>query len=255
DIETYLPPLRVSSSNVINYIKKLERVEEQLKGFYNGPDAKYKRHQWDMQRALHGEFQLIAHRLLGIVGGGLGIRSDPSKPVIIGVGLGKFGTKSELTSLHSTFLSYFIPLARSLGYIVVGLNEYYTSKKCPACGLFVAQVDLRRFFCSHCQVYHHRDIMAAGNMANIIQGYLFNQQRPDYIHPIAPDGTMPWKQEPSSRSSTSSGTVGTSSANGPTSTKTAAGGSTKAAPPSKRQHKRSSTVSSLEQSSSKTAGK
>lgn len=32
-----------------------------------------------MQRARHGEFQLIAHRLLGIVGGGLGIHSDPSK--------------------------------------------------------------------------------------------------------------------------------------------------------------------------------
>ncbi|KAF9176217.1 hypothetical protein BGZ51_001302, partial [Haplosporangium sp. Z 767] len=62
---------------------ELERVEEQLKGFYNSPDAKYKRHQWDMQRVLHGEFQLIAHRLLGVVGGGHGVRSNPSKPVII----------------------------------------------------------------------------------------------------------------------------------------------------------------------------
>ncbi|KAF9176609.1 hypothetical protein BGZ50_000242, partial [Haplosporangium sp. Z 11] len=66
---------------------------------------------------------------------------------------------------------------------------------------------------------------------------------------------MPWKQEPSSGSSTSSGTVGTSSTTGPTSTKTAAGGPTKAVPPSKRQRKRSSTVSSLEQPSSKAARK
>ncbi|KAF8941202.1 subunit of tubulin prefoldin [Haplosporangium gracile] len=256
DIETHLPPMKGPSSNVINYIKELERVEEQLKGFYNGPDAKYKRHKWDMQRALHGEFQLIAHRLLGIVGEGLRIRSVSSKPVIINVGLSKFGTKSGLTSLHSTFLSYFISLARSLGYIVLGLNEYYTSKKCLACGLFVAQVDLRRFFCSHCQVYHHRDIMAAENMANIIQGYLFDQQRPDHLHPVAPDGTMPWKQEPSRGSNTSPGTVGTSSTTGPTSIKTAAGGSAKTAPPSKkRQRKRSSTVSSLEQSSSKQIAK
>ncbi|KAG0277634.1 hypothetical protein BGZ96_002787 [Linnemannia gamsii] len=218
DIETYLPPLRGPTSTVVNYIKELEQVEEQLKAFYNGPDDKYKKHQWDMKRAPHGEFQLIAHRLLGIVGGGLGIRSDPSKPVIIGVGLGKFGTKSGLSSLHLTFLSYFVPL-----------------------------VDLRRFFCSHCQVYHHRVVMAAESMGNIVQGYLFDQQRPDYLHPIAPDGTMPWKQEPSSGSSTSSGTVGTSSTTGLTSTGTAAGGSTKA----KGQRKRSSTVSSLEQASSK----
>jgi hypothetical protein len=102
--------LQGPSSNVINYVKELELVEDQLKAFYNGPDSKYKKNHWDMQRALHGELQLIAHRLFGIVGGGLRIRSDPSKPVIIGVGLGKFGTKSGLTSLHSTFLSYFIPL-------------------------------------------------------------------------------------------------------------------------------------------------
>jgi hypothetical protein len=85
-------------------------VEERLKAFYNGPDGKYKRNHWEMQRAHHGEFQLITHRLLGIVGGELGILSDPSKLAIIGVGLRKFGTKSGLTSLHSTFLSYFVPL-------------------------------------------------------------------------------------------------------------------------------------------------
>ena len=69
-------------------------MEERLKAFYNGPDGKCKRNHWDMQRARQGEFQLIAHRLLGIVEGGLGMHSDPSKSFIIGVGLGKFGTKS-----------------------------------------------------------------------------------------------------------------------------------------------------------------
>ncbi|KAG0276136.1 hypothetical protein BGZ97_010156, partial [Linnemannia gamsii] len=69
--------------------------------------------------------------------------------------------------------------------------------------------------------------MAAETIANIIQGYLIDQQRPDYLQPIAPDGTMPWKQEPSSGSSTCSGTVGTSSTTGPTSTKIVTGGLTK----------------------------
>ncbi|KAF9538389.1 hypothetical protein EC957_006861 [Mortierella hygrophila] len=72
------------SASAIDYIKEVEQVEERLKAFYDGPDGKYKRDHWDMQRARHGEFQLIAHRLLGIVGGGLGMLSGPSKPVING---------------------------------------------------------------------------------------------------------------------------------------------------------------------------
>jgi hypothetical protein len=54
------------------------------------------------------EFQLIADQLLKIVGGGIGFRYDPSKPVLIGVGLGQFSTSSGLSSLHSSFLTYFI---------------------------------------------------------------------------------------------------------------------------------------------------
>lgn len=79
-------------------------------GVYNGQDHNYKKHHWDMKQARHMEYQLIADRLLKFVGGGLGIRSNPLNPVIIGVGLGKFGTKSGLSPLHSSFLSYFIPI-------------------------------------------------------------------------------------------------------------------------------------------------
>ncbi|KAF9286133.1 hypothetical protein BGZ88_009223 [Linnemannia elongata] len=157
------------------------------------------------------EFQLLADQLLKIIGGGLGVRYDPSKPAIIGIGLGQFSTRSGLSSLHSSFLMYFIQKARSLGYLVVGLNEYYTSKKCPACGSFVVQVDIRRFYCSNCQVYHHRDILAAENMANIIQEYLARQERPDYLHPVAEDGSLPWKARQSSSSSCSTTTSNASS--------------------------------------------
>ncbi|KAG9062067.1 hypothetical protein KI688_006789 [Linnemannia hyalina] len=133
--------------------------------------------------------------------------------------------------------------ARSLGYLVVGLNEYYTSKKCPRCGQFVGQVDMRRFYCSQFQVFHHRDVMAAENMANIVQGYLLDLQRLDCLHPIAPDGNMPWKEA-------SSG-LGTPSTTGPTATKIAAtSGPTRVALRSKGQRKRSSTASSLKQATS-----
>ncbi|KAF8929937.1 hypothetical protein BGZ47_000819 [Haplosporangium gracile] len=194
EIETRLPPLKGPGASIVDYVAELKEVEHRLLEFYGGRDQQYKRHKWDMERALHYEYQLIADRLLGIVGGSVGRPRDPSNAVLIGVGLSKFNTRSGLSSLDSSFLSFFVQKARSLGYIVVGLNEYYTSKKCPHCGLFVAQVTLRRLFCPHCHVYHHRDIMGAENMANIVQGYLIDQERPEYLQPVASDGSLPWKK-------------------------------------------------------------
>ena len=97
-----------------------------------------------------------------------------------------------------------------MGYVVVGLNEFYTSKKCAGCGLFVAQVDMRRFYCSYCHVYHHRDVMAAENMANIVQGYLLKQERPEHLQPVAQDGSFPWKEKRGVGPGTSSSSTGTS---------------------------------------------
>ncbi|KAF9899819.1 hypothetical protein EC991_008260, partial [Linnemannia zychae] len=83
--------------------------------------------------------------------------------------------------------------ARSLGYVVLGLNEFYTSKRCPCCEQFVAQLDLRRFFCNGpCQTYHHRDVMAAENMFRVVQEYLQRQARPKYLQPKCQDQSYPW---------------------------------------------------------------
>ncbi|KAG0297692.1 hypothetical protein BGZ98_000477 [Dissophora globulifera] len=68
--------------------------------------------------------------------------------------------------------------ACSLSYVVARLDEYFTSKKCPRCRLFVAQSDLRRFYCQ-CHVYYYRDVMVKENMANIVQGHLLKQERVD----------------------------------------------------------------------------
>ncbi|KAF9300921.1 hypothetical protein BGZ74_007331, partial [Mortierella antarctica] len=98
--------------------------------------------------------------------------------------------------------------ARSLGYIVVGLNEYYTSKKCPDCQQFVAQVTLRQLYCRNCERYHHRDVMAAENMSKIVRGYLEKQKRPRYLQPRTADGRYPWEEDMSlSATSSSSSTI------------------------------------------------
>ncbi|KAI7816129.1 hypothetical protein BC939DRAFT_470271, partial [Gamsiella multidivaricata] len=132
-----LPPLRGPEASVTNYVARLEQVEDQLMEFYNGNNNRFKKNTWDMERAKHIEYQAIANSLLRIVGRSIGERCK--SPVLIGVGLGDFRSSKRLSSLHGTFLSYFIPLARSLGYVVVGIEEYYTSKKCPNCEEFVAQ--------------------------------------------------------------------------------------------------------------------
>ncbi|KAF9081203.1 hypothetical protein BGX27_005023, partial [Mortierella sp. AM989] len=209
--ESNLPPLRGPGASVVDYVRKLEEVEEQLSEFYRGDKNRFKKHDWDKTRAKHTEYQAVAASLFGIVGGSLGKKLDPSNPVLIGVGLGQFKSIGRLTSLHSTFLDFFIPLARSLGYIVVGLNEYYTSKKCPDCENFVAQVTLRQFFCPHCERYHHRDVMAAENMSRIARGFLEKQKRPLYLQPRTADGRYPWEEDTNmTASSPSSFTIGTS---------------------------------------------
>ena len=75
---------------------------------------------------------------------------------------------------------------------MVGINEYYTSQKCPCCHNFVARVgrSFRRLYCKTCRKKLHRDTMAAHNMC--IQERLLHQRRLLYLQPRRQDGTYPW---------------------------------------------------------------
>jgi len=76
----------------------------------------------------------------------------------------------------------------------VGVNEFYTSKKCPVCQAFVGQVNTRRLYCPNCKSFMHRDELAGHNMCQIIQGHLLDQDRPRYLQPVYADGTLVWAQ-------------------------------------------------------------
>ncbi|KAF8950293.1 hypothetical protein BGZ52_003017 [Haplosporangium bisporale] len=194
-IESNLPPLRGPEASVTKYVKESKVVESDLEAFYN--NTTLKRHQWDAKRARDKEFKLVAKRLLELVGGTPGAKRDDKNKVIIGIGLGEFSSTSRLSSLHTAFSKYFMQLARSLGYIVVGVNEYYTSKRCPVCHKFVGQVDIRQLYCPTpvCGAKMHRDVMAGHNMCNVIQGHLLHQQRPHYLQPYDKDGNYIWEME------------------------------------------------------------
>ncbi|KAG9060891.1 hypothetical protein KI688_007847 [Linnemannia hyalina] len=196
-IETSLPARFGPDASIAEYTTRMQEVEAQLGSFYGS--VVLKKHRWNARKARDEEYRLIANRLLEMVGGSLGAKRKESNKIVIGVGLGQFSSRIRLLSLHESFESYFIQKARSLGYIVVGVNEYYTSKKCPTCGEFVGQVDLRRLYYSECKKYMHRDVMAGHNICNVIRGHLLKQERPRYLQPKDIDGNYPWEEKQSFR--------------------------------------------------------
>ncbi|KAF9537113.1 hypothetical protein EC957_008805, partial [Mortierella hygrophila] len=198
EIESNLPPLRGDDASIMDYVEEIQRAEDQLNESCNGNNMRYHHHNFDSSRAREEEFRTIANRLLSMIGGSVGAKRNESNMAVIGIGLGQFASRSGLTSLHGTFFAFFVCLARSLGYIVAGINEYYSSKKCPRCQAFVAQVTIWRLFCKACSMYLHRDEMAAHNMANVVRGHLLDQKRPDYLQPVDAQGRYPWKEDLSS---------------------------------------------------------
>ncbi|KAG0020284.1 Elongation of fatty acids protein 2 [Podila clonocystis] len=222
-IESTLPPLRGTEASVSSHIKHRDKHYEALNNFYNGNNYQFKKHTWDAERAKQEEYAKVANELLKAVGGSIGAKKADNNHVVIAIGLSKFQTKAGLASLDGTFSKYFIQLARSLGYIVIGINEFYTSQKCPKCENFIGRITLRRLHCRHCRRRYHRDAMAAANMCNIVRSYLSGNGRPRYLQPVRADGTYPWEEQTGVSSvsndrsgrgdSANGGTVGTASSN------------------------------------------
>lgn len=112
DIETELPALRGEDASVINYVKELAKVEGRLDEFYNGNEMQYKRHKWDAARAKDTEYNQLANSLLKVVGGNIGEQRQDGNKVVIAIGLGQFSGTPGLTSLHSSFMAFFVRKVR-----------------------------------------------------------------------------------------------------------------------------------------------
>ncbi|KAG0295653.1 hypothetical protein BGZ98_001276, partial [Dissophora globulifera] len=193
-IESLMPVLRGRHANISAYFAYLQTCHDHLNSFYNGDKYQFQRHTWDAEKAMEEEFSKVTNSLLRAVGGSIGAKRDPDNKVVIAIGMAKFDWNKGLTSLDTSFRSYFINKARSLGYLVVGINEHYTSQKCPTCHEFVARVgkSYRRLYCKKCHKKMHRDTMAAHNMCNSVREHLLHQRRPLYLQPRRQDGTYPW---------------------------------------------------------------
>ena len=143
EMESRLPPHRGLGASVTKYCNALKSattdtsmepkdgpeelpkasVGERLLEFYTGAKNRFKRHGWDQERAKQAEYQAIAASLLDIVGGNIGQKLDPANPVLIGVGLGQFKSTGRISSLHSTFLDYFIPLVCMLFEMIANCSN------------------------------------------------------------------------------------------------------------------------------------
>ncbi|KAF9150146.1 hypothetical protein DFQ26_001677, partial [Actinomortierella ambigua] len=193
-IESGLPPLRGEQRNFEGYIQHRTTYKDALDNFYNGNDHKFKRHKWLAKAARAEEFSRLADGLLNMVGGTIRAKKKDDDKVVIGIGLGRFQPSFRLASLDQSFMAYFVKKARALGYLVLGVNEYYTSKKCPKCENFIGQPkNIRRAYCSECAKYLHRDGMAGHNIVNILRAHVEKQERPDYLQPVDEHGVYPWK--------------------------------------------------------------
>lgn len=107
-IERDLPALHGPDGSLTRYLNQLKDIEPLLSSFYT--DMVLKKNQWNARRARDEEFNLMATRLLSMIGGTLGARRDPNNKVIVGIGLGDFSTTSGLASLHTAFAKYFVRL-------------------------------------------------------------------------------------------------------------------------------------------------
>ncbi|KAG0011727.1 hypothetical protein BGZ80_000457 [Entomortierella chlamydospora] len=86
-------------------------------------------------------------------------------------------------------------MARSLRYVVVGVNDYYSPKKCPTCEQVVAQPEsILRLYCPNCRKYLRRDTMGGHNLVNILCAQVEKQERSLYLQPADKGGRYPWKE-------------------------------------------------------------
>ncbi|KAF9176601.1 hypothetical protein BGZ49_006118, partial [Haplosporangium sp. Z 27] len=145
-----LPKKGVSDAGIQSYLQSVGNLKG-LDDHYNNT-FRHRRDTWDMKKARDAEDRIAINAILDMVKSDSNGNPIPPNKVLWVIGLGEFNTGCKLTSLHGTFGSKLISALRAKGHAVVGINEFYTSKKCPwdnpvpgkTCGHgFVGQANMR----------------------------------------------------------------------------------------------------------------
>ncbi|KAI7818129.1 hypothetical protein BC939DRAFT_299299 [Gamsiella multidivaricata] len=202
DAESSLLPRRgISDEDVRLFLNSMDKIRQVLNEHYN-QSFRHHRDTWDLKKARDAEDRITIEAILKLVKEDNQEKAVPTNKVLWGVGLGKFGTSSGLTSLHGTFSAKLISALRTRSHAVVGINEYYASQKCPfnspvgpsrKCDHgFVERVNMRSMYCLACQMPFHRDSMAAQNMVQAAHYRLFKGIRHAELQPLDSNGQPIW---------------------------------------------------------------
>jgi len=109
--------------SIKDYVRRVQEVEGKLDSFYN--DIVLKRHRLNPRKGAQRECWIIAKHILNLVGGSMDAMRDDNNKVAFGVNLGKFSSKMRLSSLHSSFESYFVQKVSSwfLSFIIASVSR------------------------------------------------------------------------------------------------------------------------------------
>ena len=106
--------------------------------------------------------------------------SDKDGKYVIGIGLrGKSGLSCGPSSIAGVLERLITIKARAIGIIVLGVDEYNTTARCPCCGGANEKILMRVLLCRTCSKFFHRDI--AENIMILVMLKLIGKQRPVHL--------------------------------------------------------------------------
>ncbi|KAF9217482.1 hypothetical protein BGZ59_003810 [Podila verticillata] len=161
-------------------------VWDRILNFYQG-SSWYLKKKWEVSKARTACLDYAIKAILRLAGGSEGRkhRTD-DRPVVMCLGLGSFNSQSGLPSKHSVLERRLVIKARTLGYTIVGVNEFWTSAKCPRpqCNSFLRNVGRARSkYCGSCRMHFDRDAVGSENIAWIGDSQIRHQCRPPKFKP------------------------------------------------------------------------
>ncbi|KAI8349515.1 hypothetical protein B0O80DRAFT_501243 [Mortierella sp. GBAus27b] len=166
-------------------------VLARIMDFYKG--SWYLKKSWDCRKATAACLDLAIKGILRMAEINEGQKKNQKRrQVVFCIGLGSFDARKGLPSKHTGLLKRLITRVKSIGYVVVGAHEFFTSAKCPrpGCTAFVFGKGNRSKHCPSCHQFFDRDAIGSENLARVCQGQLQNQKRPDKYKPERPDPSV-----------------------------------------------------------------
>ncbi|KAF9276140.1 hypothetical protein BGZ68_010242 [Mortierella alpina] len=157
---------------------------DEIHGFYRTKWIMKKA--WECKKAQRSCIDLAIKGILRLAGGSEGRRREVwERRVIICIGLASFNSQTGLPSKHSILVRRLVERAKSLGYVVVGAHEYFTSAKCPRpnCTEFLRAVKGRTRYCPSCKMFLDRDAIGAENIGRVCQAQVVDGRRPAKYKP------------------------------------------------------------------------